>query len=540
MKKTFKTMLALMAGAMVFTACSNDDITENIPQQIPSALKPMTFTASMEGEAGATRAAIDGLDIKWEGTDKISIFDGATENNGDQEFTLTDGDGTTSGTFTGTAAEATTYYALYPYVESKNSSREVTREEAKAAVGDNDLSDDWTLDLVVGHYEDFKGSIESEFSEYGISPENQAIYIAYLKQEPLTVKSGPQRNASDQFENVVLPAAQTATAGSADPNAMLMIGTSTDATTLEFKNVCAYVKVTPSFACSSIVLRSNSTESLAGTMTVGLDTDGNPTTTVTNGTNMVTLSGTIAANSTYYIAVRPETLANGFTIYFKTADGRYMKSTSKTVTLTRSKVLNLGSFDITDLTADHTIGTATRTGGSVNWVQLWADGPKFAEYNVGAANNKAEDYGDYYAWGGEKVVDGNQSPSYNTGSVDLAGDTDTANQIWGSNWRMPTNDEFWGLINNCAYTLINDYNGTGINGMLVTGKGDYALNNIFFPTAGYYFWGSNNEQGNKAQYWTSSSWSGGDAIYMQFGSGDFEPVTGKRIEGNSIRPVLAE
>ena len=512
MKKTFKTMLALMAGAMVFTACSNDDITENIPQQIPSALKPMTFTASMEGEAGATRAAIDGLDIKWEGTDKISIFDGATENNGDQEFTLTDGDGTTSGTFTGTAAEATTYYALYPYVESKNSSREVTREEAKAAVGDNDLSDDWTFDLVVGHYEDYKDFIESEFSEYGISPENQAIYIAYLKQEPLTVKSGPQRNASDQFENVVLPAAQTATAGSADPNAMLMIGTSTDATTLEFKNVCAYVKVTPSFACSSIVLRSNSTESLAGTMTVGLDTDGNPTTTVTNGTNMVTLSGTIAANGTYCIAVCPATLASGFTVEFKDASDKVLssKSTAKSVTLTRNKILNLGSFDATPVTT----GTAKATiGGSevdVNWVQLWADGPKFAEYNVEGTMSFTE--------------------------ATKAG----AEYVWGANWCTPSKEDMEHLMTaamgvtddkvNCEYIQEDGKWGFKFNGL----TDGYTDNSVFFPAQ------LGNSNYGYALYWSATAGGSGAwfmSLYYYYGGWDSSWESSQSDEYR-VRPVL--
>ena len=349
-----KSMLALMAGTMMFAACSNDDITENVNEQKTSELKPMTFTASMEGEDGATRAAIDGLDIKWEKTDKISIFDGSDENNGNQLFTLDGDGGSTSGTFTGTAAEADTYYALYPYAETKNSSREVTEEEAMDAAGNLGRyvpewkENWWEFSSDPERLEELEGAMNGN----GISPENQAIVFAYLKGESIATKSGRQLKAGS-IEDVVLPAVQTATAGSADPQAMLMIGTSTDASTLEFKNVCAYVKVTPQFDCTRIVLKSNGAESLAGTMTLGLDTDGNPTTTVTaNGTNEVTLSGTIVANSTYYIAVRPETLANGFTIKFTTTDNRYNKSTNKEVTLTRSKVLNLGSFDITGLTAD--------------------------------------------------------------------------------------------------------------------------------------------------------------------------------------------
>lgn len=539
MKKTFKTMLALMAGAMVFTACSNDDITENIPQQIPSALKPMTFTASMEGEAGATRAAIDGLDIKWTDGDKISIFDGATENNGNQEFTLTAGDGTTAGTFTGTAAEATTYYAIYPYTESSSKTGVPTQEDAEAAAGSSSSQlSTWKEQLSsAGMMQEFQESlIKTQLEVAGISPESQAIILAYLKGESLTTKSGPQFNAGS-IEGVVLPAAQTATAGSADPQAMLMIGTSTDATTLEFKNVCAYVKVTPTFACSSIVLKSNGTESLAGTVTLGLDTDSNPTTTVTNGTNTVTLSGTIAANGTYCIAVCPATLANGFTVEFKDASDKVLssKSTAKSVTLTRNKILNLGSFDATPVTT----GTAKATiGGSevdVNWVQLWADGPKFAEYNVGATS--VTEYGGYYCWG--KSTDKDPYGSYIEGESDLTGTDDTATNLWGEKWRMPTQAELEGLLSECDIEWTNDYNGTGKAGRIYTGKGDYSENSIFLPAAGCYV-SENYGEEFEGYYQTSTHYDPYYSYILLFDESDGFVVDGNRDYGYSVRAVLAE
>ena len=546
MKKTFKTMLALMAGAMVFTACSNDDITENIPQQIPSALKPMTFTASMEGEDGATRAAIDGLDINWTAGDKISIFDGATENNGNQEFTLTDGDGTTSGTFTGTAdPDATTYYALYPYVSSSET-RVPTRSEAEAAAGSDAATylDAWQEAINGGSFK--AKTVQTDMDRFGISAENQAIILAYLKNQSITIMSGPQRNASDQFENVVLPAAQTATAGSADPQAMLMIGTSTDATTLEFKNVCAYVKVKPTFACSSIVLKSNGTESLAGTMTLGLGTDGNPTTTVTNGTNTVTLSGTIAANGTYCIAVCPATLASGFTVEFKDASDKVLssKSTAKSVTLTRNKILNLGTFDA----APATTGKAKATiGGSevdVNWVQLWENGPKFAEYNVGAANGKAEDYGGYYCWGKTTNKDATGT-NYKNGSDALTGDDDTATKLWGSNWRLPTQTELEGLLDNCdaVWTTVN-----GVFGSKFTGKGAYSSCSVFLPAAGIFADGYAKDQVDVGMYWSSTpNVAKTYKAYRLYFNSTFNTVPenlrvddGPRNSGNSVRAVLAK
>lgn len=137
MKKTFKTMLALMAGAMTFTGCTSD-ILENTPEQIPSAFKNMTFTAIQEGQGNATRAEIDGTAINWTAGDKISIFDGGEDEDGNlaREFVLTGGENTPSGTFDGTAKEgAEAYYALYPYVASSITRKNVTQADAEAAAG---------------------------------------------------------------------------------------------------------------------------------------------------------------------------------------------------------------------------------------------------------------------------------------------------------------------------------------------------------------------------------------------------------------------
>ena len=470
MKKTFKTMLALMAGAMTFTGCTSD-ILENTPEQIPSALKPMTFTAIQEGQGDATRTAIDGTAINWTENDAISIFDGVADEKGNyaREFTIKEGDeGKPSGTFTGEAdPAATTYYALYPYSASTKEEWTPTQAEAETAAGEvSDMVSEWKNDWWMSRMPE---EIERVLNDCGISPENQAIIFAYLKGETVTFKNGPQRNASNQFENVVLPAAQTATAGSADPKAMLMIAKSTDASTLEFKNVCAFVKVTPQFACTRITLKSNGTESLAGTLTVDYN-DGNPTTTVTaNGTNTVTLSGDIAATSTYYIAVRPETLKGGFTIVFTTTDNRYKKSTSKEVTFTRSEALNLGSFETSKLTPIPTKGIAKREGDiEVNWVQLWENGPKFAEYNVGADDNKAEHYGVLANWA-----------------------EDFVSSRWGTAWRLATSDEFDKLISECKHEWKEGYNGTEVKGLLVTGKEgtDFEFNSIFLPAFPDRNWG---------------------------------------------------
>ena len=138
MKKTFKTMLALMASTMAFIACQEEDLL-GIDTPLPSELKEMTFTATQEGQYEKTKTTIDGIYVKWASGDKISVFDGGpadADGHLDREFSLIEGAGTKSGTFSGSASEdASVYYALYPYMSSSSEERVPTKAEAEAAAG---------------------------------------------------------------------------------------------------------------------------------------------------------------------------------------------------------------------------------------------------------------------------------------------------------------------------------------------------------------------------------------------------------------------
>ena len=119
---------------------------------------------------------------------------------------------------------------------------------------------------------------------------------------------------------------------------------------------------------------------------------------------------------------------------------------------------------------------------------------KWATCNVGASS--PEEYGLYFAWGettgytGEQVTSGVRAFSndeYNAGpaasiSSDLTLQQDAAHVNMGGNWRMPTKDEFQELVDNCNVIWINDYNGTGINGLTFTSN--INMNSIFVPAAG--------------------------------------------------------
>ena len=122
-----------------------------------------------------------------------------------------------------------------------------------------------------------------------------------------------------------------------------------------------------------------------------------------------------------------------------------------------------------------------------------------------------------------------------TGGLVAAHDAATAHL--GAPWRMPTDEEFSALINNCTTTRITT---NGVSGRLVTGKGAYADRSIFLPTAGY---GSDSTLGspNSQGYYWSSTPDPNDSHYawhLYFNSDNFRQyIFYGRQYGLSVRPV---
>jgi hypothetical protein len=212
---------------------------------------------------------------------------------------------------------------------------------------------------------------------------------------------------------------------------------------------------------------------------------------------------------------------------------------------------------------------ASEAGG----VQLWENGPYWAECNVGA--EKPEDYGYYFWWGDtvgytitasgwSSVKDGtiisftsvgtatatyrkDNSALLSEGYIDetgnLAAAHDAATAHLGAPWRMPTNAEFIELHDNCntEWTTRN-----GVYGALVTGKGYYADRSIFLPAAGCgYYEGLDNADpnGNNADsygfYWSSTPDSDNSsyAWRLHFYWLTFRQDYIYRYLGESVRPV---
>ncbi|MCQ2336612.1 MAG: hypothetical protein MJ010_05490, partial [Paludibacteraceae bacterium] len=212
------------------------------------------------------------------------------------------------------------------------------------------------------------------------------------------------------------------------------------------------------------------------------------------------LDGTTPKN--VIIAVAPATFAtDDITLSMTDSDGKVFSTKIGNFNVERSGGHAVAVEVEFETPAPATTGEAEITGGTkVKWIQLWENGPKWAEYNVGATS--VGDYGGYYCWGSSE----NKGSAYPKVTIMIQGtEYDTAKNLWGSNWQMATQEDFGNLIANCDVQWTDNYNGTGKAGRVYTGKSEgYTENSVFFPAAGYYS-SSEVKDGDKGNYWTDVS-----------------------------------
>lgn len=205
---------------------------------------------------------------------------------------------------------------------------------------------------------------------------------------------------------------------------------------------------------------------------------------------------------------------------------------------------------------------------------------KWGNMNLGASS--PEEYGDYFAWGELEPYYSSQDPltwkddkpdgydwksykwcngDYNkltkycpankTSYWDAGGspddkttldlEDDAAHAALGGKWRMPTDADWTKLRNNCDWKWTNDYNGTGVAGMIITSKkSGYTDKSIFLPAAGYR-WSTKEDvyhAGSEGHYWSSLDPDyPNSAYYRYFSSAIDYRRSEQRYEGLSIRPV---
>ena len=185
----------------------------------------------------------------------------------------------------------------------------------------------------------------------------------------------------------------------------------------------------------------------------------------------------------------------------------------------------------------------------------------WATCNVGADNS--EDYGDYFAWGETEPKDTYNWDTYqysNGGYWDLGPnftkycinpcygyngftdnlttllpEDDAATANWGSDWRMPTEEEWQELLDNTTVTWTTQ---NGVNGRLFTASNG---NSLFLPAAGY----RGNElhnAGDHGVYWSSSLFTEdypSGAWNFSFSSSYTNVDFNCRIVGQSVRAVCS-
>ena len=230
------------------------------------------------------------------------------------------------------------------------------------------------------------------------------------------------------------------------------------------------------------------------------------------------------------------TLASNDNIYTLTRDSK---------TLTAGKMYNFPSPSV--------------TGGS-NWAvtdvsDLYVDlglSVKWAKSNVGASSET--DYGNYYAWAEIQPKsnydwstniynpsgDGSTFTRY-TGSDHsvLLPEDDAAYSTLGGKFRTPTNEEWQELNTHSIKSKQTNYNGTGINGLLLTSSvTGYTDKSIFLPFAGNYGGETLYNASKTGAYWSSTlkADAPANALYVSIGNSmDFSYIV--RLCGIPVRPV---
>ena len=140
--------------------------------------------------------------------------------------------------------------------------------------------------------------------------------------------------------SIKLDAEQTAVKGGYDPKNHVSVSYSTT-TSLQFKNVISFLKIEVPAGCSEVCFFGKGSENLAGTFEVAWN-EGNPSVNVTSGLTYAKITG-ITEAGTYYLAVLPNTFTNGFTLEAIFDGVKYQRTYSKSFTLNRNTVLDLGT-----------------------------------------------------------------------------------------------------------------------------------------------------------------------------------------------------
>ena len=492
MKKYILPFMSIaMLMAMASCSSSDDEVAE-IKEE--SKLVPMTFTATQESNVG-TRTAINrfnGVDVDWQTSDKISVFDGQ----GNRTFTLTED--VEDGKFSGTASsQATSFTAVYPYTEgaqlkSDGSVRGITLPAEQTATLN---SFDPKAALMM--------AVSTKDKKYNLDFKNAVSLIKLQIEFPC--------------KKIVLTANED------------IAGTGT----LTYNNGAPSISFT-SNQSKTITLKPATGEYLkkGGQYFIVV-----PPITLTKG-----FSISFYASDEYCVYTRTSTKSNTFNrskikdfgTFKKTGNGWEWSHTSRGK-VDKSQEVDMGVFTIGDknyrvifaksnLTKD---GLATNESDYGDYFAFAAKEPWYTSYTGTTINGWKNGYSTY---GYDKY----NTPYYNSNNDSYTkytdGNTldmndDAANVILGGDWQIPT-QAIW-------QALVGIYTKGWDSGYKFTNNGQ----TLSLPAAGYVSGKYFHNVGSQGRYWSGTASSGYYAYRLSFSSKKLNADYISRDNGCPVRPV---
>ncbi len=359
--------------------------------------------------------------------------------------------------------------------------------------------------------------------------------------------------SNDAVLSVEFPATQSYAPDTFGRGAGIMVS-ATDDNKLLFKNAVGVLLLKlygSGVSVNSVTLRGNKGEKLAGKATVTMEAGGLPSVSLGDGaedeltlccTDAVQIGASSETCTEFWLAMPPVDFTEGFTMTVEYNGGSFDKSTSNAVNIVRNRISSMAPIEI-EVALNP---VAVDLGLSVKW----------AACNVGAAS--PEGYGDYFAWA-ETETKSNYSwatykwcngdynnltkycSQYSYGTVDgkktIEPEDDAAKVKWGEPWRMPTNEEWDELYENCTWTWTAQ---NGTYGYMVTSNmTGFTDKSIFLPAAGNKSYDTVEAVGSTGFYWSSNTVSGMSiyAYYVELSSGSVGFNGLGRYFGFPVRPV---
>jgi uncharacterized protein (TIGR02145 family) len=447
--------------------------------------------------------------------------------------------------------------------------------------GDNTASAEFTLSAGEGtNSATFAGTPPAGATEtcYAIYPHNAATTIDAAKTISFT-----------------LPATQTYKANGFAEGANPMVAYKTATGALQFKNLCAVLKLQLKVASGTQTIKkitiSSATKKLSGAATVAMNYTGDNKPAISMASDAtannyveLTLGEGVELNTTdksFYIVV-PPVAAGEYSVTIETATEGMMKTPPASNTynsLVRATITTMPSLDFVGSPQYIENGVSYGFGitiGSTTWAPVNCG---YAPYL--SASDKGYPYGKLYQWGrkdgqGYDSNDATYPSGANlvTGPVDLSVGQDIANaakfymntsspydwlssktdNLWNTGtessptkttndpcplgWRVPTYTELYALIGNAdgkgKWTQKDGQYGRWFDGTQNTNQ----TSGVFLPAAGYrgYAGSANNNRGVNSGYWSGTPVND-NAWYLFFYSGYARMNRDSRAGGLSVRCV---